>query len=508
MLAAITAARGSSFTSWRASTVVFTRHFATQDTGTARAVSDQRYIAGTKQLLQDARPALPRFAAQGDNIRPLLSPSQFYNEMKDHIRSAQRSITLAALYLGHNEHDLITALSEALRSRPKLKLNLLLDCLRGTRDSGKGSSASLLYPLLKAYPDQVRISMYHTPDLSGFLKQVMPPRFNEGIGLMHMKVYAFDDTLIMSGANMSHDYFTDRQDRYIVFHNKDITEYYCDLVSTVSSISYSLQDKDGSFVLGMTSGMPDPVEDSKKFKQHATKTVCSFLKKWSNVQQLPKDSSYDTTLYPLVQMGPFGLRQDERVTLAMLEHILHAKEQEGAAKLFITSGYFNIEKRYSETIINSTAADVCLIAASPEANGFFNSAGISKYIPPAYTLIEQRFFNGVKRAGNAERIKIEEYLRKGWTYHAKGLWVYPPHSNQPVMTTIGSPNFGYRSMVRDLEAQLFVVTSNPGLRQSLHQELSHLRQYAQPVTEATFQLPERQVPMWVGGVSRAIRTMM
>lgn len=52
---------------------------------------------------------------------------------------------------------------------------------------------------------------------------------------------------------------------------------------------------------------------------------------------------------------------------------------------------------------------------------------------------------------------------------ALGLWVYPPHSDLPVMTTIGSPNFGYRSMVRDLEAQLFLVTSNPSLRQSLHQ---------------------------------------
>jgi len=57
----------------------------------------------------------------------------------------------------------------------------------------------LLYPLLKAYPKQVRVSMYHTPDLSGMLKKIMPARFNEGIGLMHMKVYAFDDTLIMSG---------------------------------------------------------------------------------------------------------------------------------------------------------------------------------------------------------------------------------------------------------------------------------------------------------------------
>lgn len=37
------------------------------------------------------------------------------------------------------------------------------------------------------------------------------------------------------------------------------------------------------------------------------------------------------------------------------------------------------------------------------------------------------------------------------------------------MTTIGSPNFGYRSIVRDLEAQLFLVTSNLGLRKSLHE---------------------------------------
>lgn len=76
--------------------MVFTRHFATQDTGTASAVNDQRYIAGSKQLLQDARPALPRFAARGDNIRPLLSPSQFYNEMKV---SDPKAIILARIRL-------------------------------------------------------------------------------------------------------------------------------------------------------------------------------------------------------------------------------------------------------------------------------------------------------------------------------------------------------------------------------------------------------------------------
>ncbi|KAI9234341.1 MAG: hypothetical protein BYD32DRAFT_423794 [Podila humilis] len=484
------------------------RQFSSKHTVQQNHASDEQYIACTRQVFEDARPALPRFVVQGEKVKPILSPSQFYSDMKDYIRNARKSITLAALYLGHTENDLIDTLSEALRNRPDLKVNLLLDGLRGTRDTGKGSSASLLYPLLKAYPSQVRIALYHTPDLSGLLKQVMPPRFNEGIGLMHLKVYSFDDTLIMSGANMSHDYFTNRQDRYITFHNKDITEYYNDLVSVVSSLSYSLQDDNNTFKLSMDTGVPDPVKDSKEFKSHANKTVLGFLKKWSNTQQTPKDATYDTTLYPLVQMGPFGVRQDERVTLSVLDHVLHAREQSENAKMFITSGYFNFEKRYSRAIVNSKSSDVCLIAASPEANGFFNSAGISKYIPPAYTLIERKFFNKAKAVGNGDIISIEEYRRDGWTYHAKGLWVYPPGSDLPVMTTIGSPNFGYRSLVRDLEAQLFLVTSNLGLRTSLHNELFSLRKHSQRVTEDTFNAPDRRVPVWVGGASRAIRSML
>jgi len=170
---------------------------------------------------------------------------------------------------------------------------------------------------------------------------------------------------------MSHDYFSNRQDRYIKFQDKDLTRYYCDLVDTVSSFSYSLQNEGSTFYLGMETGVPDPVKESTKFKNYATKSMRSFMKKWSDVQQSPKDASFDTTLYPLIQMGPLGIRQDERVTLNVLDHVLHhAAEQDGASKAFITSGYFNFEERYSKSIINSKAADVCLIAASPEVRPY------------------------------------------------------------------------------------------------------------------------------------------
>lgn len=105
-----------------------------------------------------------------------------------------------------NEHDAdlvmtqVDTLSTALERNKGLQVNILIDCLRGTRQSPKGeSSATLLLDLVKRFPDQVDIALYHTPDLRGVLKKTLPQRFNEGIGLMHLKIYGFDDAVILSG---------------------------------------------------------------------------------------------------------------------------------------------------------------------------------------------------------------------------------------------------------------------------------------------------------------------
>ena len=52
-----------------------------------------------------------------------------------------------------------------------------------------------------------------------------------------------------------------------------------------------------------------------------------------------------------------------------------------------------------------------------------------------------------------------EYLNKNWTYHSKGLWLFPKESND-ALVTIGSPNFGMRSYFRDMEAQLYMVSES------------------------------------------------
>lgn len=108
-----------------------------------------------------------------------------------------------SLYLGTAEHEagIVRALADALRSQPDLQVDIVLDCLRAMRGHASGkSSVAFLAPLVDQFgPDRVRLRLFHTPDLHGLLKRVLPDRFNEVVGLQHIKTYLFDDDLILTG---------------------------------------------------------------------------------------------------------------------------------------------------------------------------------------------------------------------------------------------------------------------------------------------------------------------
>jgi CDP-diacylglycerol--glycerol-3-phosphate 3-phosphatidyltransferase len=98
----------------------------------------------------------------------------------------------------------IETIQAALQSNPELKISILTDALRGTREAPDSSCASLLAPLVEQFgPDRVEIRMYHTPNLNGLKRKYVPKRINEGWGLQHMKLYGIDDEIIISGYGWS-----------------------------------------------------------------------------------------------------------------------------------------------------------------------------------------------------------------------------------------------------------------------------------------------------------------
>jgi len=75
---------------------------------------------------------------------------------------------------------------------------MTLDLNRSTRP-GPSSTARILLPLLKEFPDRVHVSLFRSPSLRGLLAKLVPPRFNEGWGTWHAKLYGVDDEILISG---------------------------------------------------------------------------------------------------------------------------------------------------------------------------------------------------------------------------------------------------------------------------------------------------------------------
>ncbi|XP_030840085.1 CDP-diacylglycerol--glycerol-3-phosphate 3-phosphatidyltransferase, mitochondrial [Strongylocentrotus purpuratus] len=608
---------------------------------------------GTERLpFQWLKLRAPEFRVSGEQITVLQEPSEFYNAIKDNIGLSKKSIVLASLYLGDGpmEEELVKSIHDACERAEsegeELSIHVLLDCVRGSR--GVKNSRTMLQPLLKDFRDQVTVSLYHTPELRGAKKALIPERFNEAIGLSHLKVYTFDDTLLMSGANLSEMYFTNRQDRYILIKNcPELVNFFNELVLAVSSLSFQLHP-DNSLTLHSADSIHPFEGDLEEFKLRAFNKIQNVLeshehdhslgslKKWQRtvtgssksdcamnnqrecrtdqsklghattdhktvqsslgsvlvaqesggvhyvfdasanertskcnegdvtdgsvesqgdgchgdlrqgrtdhnsveetvdqvkVQLQDEDAIHvrgqdahpfvgnsrqrtlddtkatasqgtksledctkdikeaDTVIYPLVQMGPLGITVDQEVTRQLLG------EGDPEAVCYLASGYFNLTSEYMDTILQSNATFEMLMA-SPQVNGFYGSRGISGYIPHSYTFIAREFFRAIHQGRQQRRITLYEFYRVAWTFHVKGLWYYLPEESLPSLTLIGSPNFGHRSVHRDLEAQLAIVTQNASLREQLHNEHERLYARSEKVTADTFTQPERRVPLW------------
>ncbi|XP_076293454.1 phosphatidylglycerophosphate synthase 1 isoform X2 [Lasioglossum baleicum] len=441
--------------------------------------------------------AAPCFPVNASKITVIHEPSIFYSTLVEKCKNAKKRIVFASLYLGTGklESDLIDAIDQALKlSNGNVEVKLLLDYMRGSR--GKLNSRKMLEPLLNGkYGHCCQIFLYHTPKLRGILKMIIPDRFNELVGLQHMKLYMIDNDLIISGANLSNDYFTNRQDRYFVIRDcKELCDFYSELIEKVGEFSFLLRP-DGTTVLNSTANAHPFKDKPIKFIEEAAHSVKTLfqreLEKRSDVEKISNNSDADTWIFPLIQMGQLNIYHDSQITLKLLQ-----TAQPGAI-LRLATGYFNLTSEYSDALFKDCQGTCHLLTAHPTANGFFSAKGVAGGIPAAYTKIEESFIKRCSNMGQENRIKLWEFIKPGWTYHAKGLWYSLPGQEKPNLTLIGSPNFGYRSVSKDLETQIAVMTKNQTLQNELQKEYERLFASARPVTKRTFSEQDRIPPSWV-----------
>ncbi|PVH14540.1 uncharacterized protein CXQ87_002681 [Candidozyma duobushaemuli] len=448
-------------------------------------------------IFQQLDAIAPRFTTKGSNIDILTSPQDFYETLKHKILHASNHVFLSSLYVGKGQVELVETLAEALAKNVELKVFILTDALRGTREAPNNpSSASLLVTLVEKFgKHRVDIRMYHTPHLSGFKKNLAPKRVNESFGLQHMKLYGFDNEVMLSGANLSHDYFTDRQDRYYLFKDAAITDYYFKIHKAVSSLSYQLlpstkPHKYQTFRLSWpTSNRScEPDMNFQRFISDSSYLLEPLLKQHqlSAFEQYSDTNEFDTIVYPVSQFTPLFPAQNDASTekpavLRLLSYLDSSK-----IKWWFTAGYFNMLPQIQDRLCNGKAEGT-VITASAKANSFYKSPGVSYYIPEAYLLIAKKFLEELRRRGKESLIKLYEWQNGvvntpgGWTYHAKGLWITVPEEEEPSITVVGSSNFTKRAYSCDLESNAIIVTKNQDLKHRMRSEIDNLMTYAHPL---------------------------
>lgn len=209
--------------------------------------------------------------------------------------------------------------------------------------------------------EPVRVALYHTPMLSQVLKMVLPVRAQEIVGVCHLKAFVFDDNVIMTGANMSTSYFTVRQDRYLCFPDcKNLASHFCSLINTVALYSYTL---DATGQLQPRSAYLDPVAESDLFCSELADSVKDLTSPSLSTDTV---EGVDTWVFPTVQMGPLGIRQDEEAMLWLL------KQLPGGTDMHLSSPYFNLTPAYEDAILEAAREkSVHILTASPKV--VFNS---------------------------------------------------------------------------------------------------------------------------------------
>lgn len=81
-----------------------------------------------------------------------------------------------------------------------------------------------------------------------------------------------------------------------------------------------------------------------------------------------KNAEEDVLIFPIIQSGQFGIREEERCMASLFHHLNQFGGATGGRPLMdLTSGYFGLYKPYQELVRTSTV-DCRILAASPKVS--------------------------------------------------------------------------------------------------------------------------------------------
>lgn len=358
------------------------------------------------------------------SITVLHNPSEFYGTLINGILAAKARIIISCLYLGADEYSmkLIEAIKLSITdiSKPNLRVTILVDYSRSLRLEADFKKTLLD---LSLFSSRVEVYLSKMPQNKTWFSH----HVNEIAGVYHTKYSIFDNNIILSGANLSLEYFVNRQDRYFLLQSKcndqisknqsSIVDWFNDFTAVTIPQCYRVNPTaSGKILLDPVNSLPNIQLNEK-------------LSKLLINQNYPIILTINEGVYavPVMQHSMIGLRHEELILPTILQNL----SKLSPASVVFSSPYPSYYITLFEFLVGISnspkASQVTMITASPSSHGFKNGHGFRSLIPYMHQFLSDDCLQSLPTASR-QLVTQLEYSRRNWTYHAKGIWIFPQNS--------------------------------------------------------------------------------
>ncbi|HDY7662518.1 TPA: CDP-diacylglycerol--serine O-phosphatidyltransferase [Vibrio vulnificus] len=398
---------------------------------------------------------LPSIAVDADALEVLHTAKDFRTRLIDAIAKATSRICLVALYLEDDEagREILTALYEAKQRNPGLDISVCVDWHRAQRgligaEKSEGNAA-----LYKAFANKYQ----HKIPVYG-----IPVRGREVFGVLHLKGFIVDDTVIYSGASLNNVYlqYSERYrfDRYHVIHNE------------------SLADTMFNFVQNEMIAHP-AVNDLAKEDRPETKEIKTAIRQFRSALARAKyrfesqeAAEHQFSITPMV-----GLGKRRNFLNQNIAKLIDAAQSE----IFICTPYFNFPKDIAKGVKRALkrGVKVTIVVGDKTANDFyiapdkeFKTIGGLPYL---YELNLRKFAKAYEAQIAARNLSIRLWKDGDNSFHLKGIWV-----DKRYMLLTGN-NLNPRAWALDLENGLLILDDFAQLTEQFDSEVDNILQHTQ-----------------------------
>ncbi|AKD38834.1 phosphatidylserine synthase [Pasteurella multocida subsp. multocida OH4807] len=397
---------------------------------------------------------------QAEQVEFLYHPTEFKTQIIQLIKHAKSRIYVTALYWQHDEagQEILDEIYRAKQNNPALDVKIFIDWHRAQRN------------LLGAEKSATNADWYCTERTKYQLAQDpnvffgVPVNTREVFGVLHIKGFVFDDTVLYSGASINNVYLQQfnkyRYDRYHKITHPELAD------AMVNFIQHYLLDPNAVYPLD-TVNRPSTKEIRpaiKAFRKTLAFEANYALKGGTLLEEHPEQLSIATL---------FGLSKYNNHLNQTIEDLFQIVEHE----LIICTPYFNFPRILQQKIrrLLNKGKRVEIIVGDKIANDFyippsepFKMAGALPYL---YESNLRRFSKKFEYEINQGLLTIRTWKDGENSYHLKGVWV-----DQHYILLTGN-NLNPRAWRLDAENGLLIHDPQKQLRPQVEQELNRIREH-------------------------------